>query len=694
MKHCIPSCRFVLRSLFAALAIAVATPLLADEDPQNGSLNIDATPTSSLNLESRLKVNEDPHLLYYNQLMFLYNTGMPFETLIELLSYKGSGDLPQTDRDSETLLGNLYTSLGLLDEADTVFSRSVGTDTIAATRKETWFNKGKIQFERGDFESATSTFANERYRLTDDHSIDDYEVQARLIVANMMCKSAEKKLADANNKSKRLSDEKRHQLRESAISQYNSARHALQPVEFRGNYGAYAAYNSATAYLLGGRDGDAAMAFNRIINLPSGNSELNAIKDRAALTLGFNFLQKNQPDQAQKALETIRLDGPYSSQALLALAWAHFGRNEYKKALAFLIELEKRPAEDQYVQESLMMTPRAYEQLGALPQAMAKYRRATEVLRKQIIQIDSVVKTVQDPKWLEILFPDSKLGANIDPLQAIDTTSARDRSEVAYLGKLLASNPFNQAFQQYEQLRRFHALMDRRADQLKGMDEVAHTLQGMNGEKLDAMLQELKALKAKYSGMQKHWEAIQVAAADAGSNSADYASVATEKDQSRLQLLTDMTKNLAARGDGDARLRDQAALLRGISLWEEANDRPLAVDDLQHRLQNTENDIQALDRRLQAVKLLLAENKRLITSDPVSQVADLSRRTSKALGDISAAEDNYRNYMRNQALKELDKDKTRISDELAEAYLNLARIEDAAINKEDPATPAAPGVTR
>ena len=47
--------------------------------------------------------------------------------------------------------------------------------------------------------------------------------------------------------------------------------------------------------------------------------ELIALKDRAHLALGFAYLQKKNPQQARLALERVRLSGPYSNKALLAI---------------------------------------------------------------------------------------------------------------------------------------------------------------------------------------------------------------------------------------------------------------------------------------------------------------------------------------------------------------------------------------
>jgi len=93
---------------------------------------------------------------------------------------------------------------------------------------------------------------------------------------------------------------------------------------------------------------------------------------------------------------------------------------------------------------------------------------------------------------------------------------------------------------------------------------------------------------------------------------------------------------------------------------------------------------------------LLDDNHKVIASDPEPKLDDLITRVAKARDQIKVAEDQYREYMRAQALDVLQKNKVKLSDELAEAYLNLARIEDEAINKDDKApssSSSTPGAT-
>ena len=58
----------------------------------------------------------------------------------------------------------------------------------------------------------------------------------------------------------------------------------------------------------------------------SNSAELLDLRDKANLALGFAYLQANQARAARASpLERVRLDGPYSSRALLGAGWAQAG---------------------------------------------------------------------------------------------------------------------------------------------------------------------------------------------------------------------------------------------------------------------------------------------------------------------------------------------------------------------------------
>ena len=58
---------------------------------------------------------------------------------------------------------------------------------------------------------------------------------------------------------------------------------------------------------------------NEVGQIAAPTEELAALRDKANLALGFAWLNANRPEDAKKVLQRVRLEGPQSNKALLAV---------------------------------------------------------------------------------------------------------------------------------------------------------------------------------------------------------------------------------------------------------------------------------------------------------------------------------------------------------------------------------------
>jgi hypothetical protein len=657
------------RHLRTALALGIALVLhlpqalaAAAADDEGSTLNIGSAPVSAggvdqptaniANLDARLDVNQDPKLRAYNEIMYLYNLGDHFGALTTLLTYKANKVFSDDDDSSQTLLGDLYTELGLPEQAEAIFSRAITRDTISATRNRTWFDKGRLQYLRGNYTVANKVLSDDQHNLSSD---DDH--QRRIMLANVLIQSG----------------------------QFSQARHVLEPVPLSSTIGAYATYNMGVASLNSGRPQEGMVSLWRVMNLPVGNNETNALKDRAALALGYAYLKQKQPSRAHDALVNVRLDGPFSNPAMLALGYSHYEQKDFKHALSFWLELAKRNPADGYVEESLLLAPRAYEEVGAKQQALTGYQLAATTFQNQLSEIESLTQILQQPNWLEVLSPATSVGNGGDPLVPVDTTTASNKRELPYLYQKLASNQFNEAFKQYEQLRRLDGVMSRRADDLDALKDQVSNLNNLNGSHFADGQGRLRSLAGRYDKMQKKWDSVQLRAQDLGNNADDFAQTASVEDQARDQHLQTLKNALDKAGYSPAAdaLRLRLARLQGLSVWMTASSAPLSQVDMQRRLQEASADMIALQVRLKAIKALQADNRTVLDSHAEARINQLAQRVGTARTNLARAQEEYRTYMRKLAVNVLAERKSRLNNDLAEAYLNVARLQDQALLKED-----------
>ena len=81
---------------------------------------------------------------------------------------------------------------------------------------------------------------------------------------------------------------------------------------------------------------------------------------------------------AQSSLDRVRLEGPFSNQALLRAGWADATAERFERALVPWSILAEREATDSAVQEAMLALPYAYSQLDVHGRAALLYGSAVE----------------------------------------------------------------------------------------------------------------------------------------------------------------------------------------------------------------------------------------------------------------------------------------------------------------------------
>src|ERR1700728_450017 len=126
----------LLRQLFCVLLAALAgVASAAQHDPQQ---------------LAPIRVQD----LQYGDVLFHYYQQDDFEALTRLLAYQHWNQLPHHELDSQLLLGGLYLSLGLYNEAGERFSKLLTPDVPQGVRNRAWFYLGQIWYARGYLDKA------------------------------------------------------------------------------------------------------------------------------------------------------------------------------------------------------------------------------------------------------------------------------------------------------------------------------------------------------------------------------------------------------------------------------------------------------------------------------------------------------------------------------------------------------------
>ena len=295
-----------ITALAAALAVAAVAPAQAARRPR------DQLPT--------VRVQD----LYYGDVLFYFYQGNELEALTRLEAYTHWQRMPHNAGDAELLAGGLYLSLGMHNEAGRRFEALLTDRIPPLLRNRAWYYLARIWYDRGYYDRAELALGRIQGTLP-----PEQEAERMHLLINVLM---------------------RQQRYDEVIARSQNWKGAP-------DWMAYTRFNLGVALVRAGRLGDADPILTAVGMLNTHSDELLNLRDKANLALGFAYLQSGQNAQALGPLARIRLDGPYSSRALLGDGWARAQLGDFRAALRPWLALHDRSLLDAAVQESFLAVP-------------------------------------------------------------------------------------------------------------------------------------------------------------------------------------------------------------------------------------------------------------------------------------------------------------------------------------------------
>jgi hypothetical protein len=145
-------------------------------------------------------------------------------------------------------------------------------------------------------------------------------------------------------------------------------------------------------------------------------------------------------------LNRVRLDGPFSNQALLSAGWANLSAENYERALVPWSILAEREVTDLATQEALLALPFAYGKLDIHGRAAIYYGRALDAFVGEIDKLNASIESIREGKFLEALIREE---IRQDKDWVIRLRSLPETPETYYLMDLMASHDFQSGLQNY-----------------------------------------------------------------------------------------------------------------------------------------------------------------------------------------------------------------------------------------------------
>jgi hypothetical protein len=402
--------------------------------------------------------------------------------------------------------------------------------------------------------------------------------------------------------------------------------------------------------------------------MDTSGQEMLALKDKANLALGFALLQAQRPAEALPILERVRLEGPYSSKALLGAGWADSSLGEFKRALVPWLALRKRNLLDSAVQESYLTVPYAYNQLGANGQAAEFYNTAIDSFDAESKRIDASIEQIKSGTLLDRLLDDDAKG--LTWYWQLETLP--DAPESRYLYQLLAGNEFQEGLRNYRELGFMRRNLDDWRDKLTVFNDMLDTRQQayeQRAPQAEAVMAatDLDALTKKRVAFESRLNAIE--------KSGDVAALGSTAEQQNWARLRHIEEYLAAHPDDPdlTELRERFRLLKGVMYWRMAQS-------FKARLWNERRSVKELEASLVETekRAVLVNQARLgmpgNNGALAARVTAVSERMDQLQQRLEALSEQQNRFLQALAIRELQAQKQRI-----EVYQIQARYELAAI---------------
>src|SRR2546428_4054841 len=263
----------------------------------------------ALGLAARPAVGADLKVLYFGEALYHVYQAQYFDAIqrldTELAQYHGL-DEPQRDtlhyysNDAEFAVGDLELNYRMHQRAGRAVKAVLEGAVDESVRNEAAFRLARINFQKDQLDDAQNALGRIQGAVPAEIR-DDCE----FLRANI----------------------------DMATGQPGDAVKVLQQVHSDESLAGFVAYNLGIALFQDGRAQEAIEQLDKAGRLPAGDSAGLAIRDKSNLVLGTMLFEAGDFERAKHSLDRVRLEGPFSNQALLRAGRAGASAQKYDRAL-------------------------------------------------------------------------------------------------------------------------------------------------------------------------------------------------------------------------------------------------------------------------------------------------------------------------------------------------------------------------
>jgi len=362
--------------------------------------------------------------LLYGEALFHFQQQDYYSAITQLQLADEQGTLPASSADTRILLARLKLAYGLDVDAAFDFHALLDENVPDTVKNRAWYELAKSFFYKGYIEAAEEALSHIRGDLPEDISGDQQLLRASVLIA---------------------------------LERNNQAAQLLEHWKGAPESAGYAHYNRGIALMRMGDYDSAIKSLERVVDLKAEGEEFLALRDKANLSLAYALTRAGNLDRAQAQLEKVRLQGPFSNRALLALGWIAHKQGRREAALVPWMELRGRAPTDPAVLETLLIVPSVYRELDSLQVATQDYEAAVATYSSELRSLNDTLESVRRGNTVNLL-----LQKNTDSARSAGHAGQPSgKAETRYFGRLLASRDFQQTLNDHGELKSMQHAIDK-----------------------------------------------------------------------------------------------------------------------------------------------------------------------------------------------------------------------------------------
>lgn len=561
-----------------------------------------------------------------------------FSAITDLLIAKERQPIQSQGSDPDLLLGGLYLTYGLHQDASTIFHQLVDQHTTPIIRDRAWFNLAKLQYKRGAHADSEKSL----HRIQD--TLPDYRNSERLhLLANIHMQ---------------------HQQYDEAISTLES---------FSGNttWEAYAQFNLGVTLVKKERSDEGLELLRKLGHIEPVTEEQAALRDKANLALGFSLMRLDRSAEASDAFKRVRLESPQSDIALLGIGWAWNRQSLYEKALVPWMELKSRDPLSPAVQESLLAIPYTFEQLERPRLALSHYDSATTIFSQQLDKLEQIITGIKNGELLKALTPGTLGDENAYSLFRAELP---DSISAPYLKNMMASHQFQEAVRNYQDLLYLDYVLqhwERSLPTFTLMLDERRRLYEQKSPKLaqNAQLKMIERYQQQRNKLAEEFERI--------IRSNDIPALANEDEREYLEILSAVKNRLNHLSNTQdlSEQQEKYRLINGILYWQ-------ISEESASRQWQLKKGLKELDAALEKARRADNSLQNTWSSAPgnfkgfANRITGKKEHIDRLRKRVTHLEQEQKRYINALALSEIGRYKVRLEKYQARARFALARLYD------------------